>query len=109
MTYRLTWRGKEVIDAIQQDSGVEQAMQRVLQESNTNAPKDTGELINSGRVIRENGTRARVTYTAKHAVPVHERTDRTYKRGGAKFLERAIQDTQFVLQPVAERLRDILR
>jgi hypothetical protein len=59
----------------------------LLQRANREVPVDTGELRASGTVVK-NGPNVQVAYTARHAVPVHERMVR-HPGGRAKWLELA--------------------
>lgn len=74
----------------------------VLEESQRLVPVDTGALAASGKVTREDGPSAVISYgqsdgagrdgrdTADYAIPVHERMDVSHPIGQAKFLEAAL-------------------
>lgn len=89
---------------------IERALQRaaeeLLDDSNRYAPKDTGELVDSGSITVDDLT-ATVRYTARHAVPQHEKTEYRHPRGGqAKFLQQAMDDAQSkLLGIVGEEVR----
>lgn len=70
---------------------VAEAGRRLLDAANVEVPYDEGELEASGQVVTE-GTSARVLYTARHAVPQHERMDYRRQAGRAKWLQLALQE-----------------
>jgi len=68
---------------------LEQIAYEILAEAKKNVPVDTGFLRSSGEV-ETRGDHVVVKFGADYAAAVHERTDRTYQNGDAKYLERAV-------------------
>ena len=67
-----------------------------------NAPKDTGNLRSSA-YTQATDTGAQVGFTAEYAAIVHENMEANFKVGGAKFLERAMNEKeQEALDKIAE-------
>lgn len=63
----------------------------VLKRAKENAPKDDGDLRRSGKV-RIDDLSVIVRFTAPHAWLQHERLDYKHDSGGAKYLERAVDE-----------------
>src|SRR5688500_18662562 len=77
--------------------GVEAEGRAIFERSQELVPVDTGALKASGRVTVERAgdrTIASVSYTAGHAVPIHERLDLAHRVGGPKYLEQAANEIQ---------------
>lgn len=62
----------------------------VLREAKKRTPVDTGFLRSSGQVDLS-GANIVIRFTAKYALPVHERMDVEHPVGEAKFLENAFE------------------
>lgn len=61
-----------------------------------NAPRDTGNLVNSGYVRRtpENDRAVEIGFTANYALHVHENLESHHAAGRAKFLEIPLEEMQ---------------
>lgn len=90
-------------------AGLKKAADGVLRDSNALAPRDTGDLVASGKVVTDD-LRADISYTSKHAVPQHEKTQYRHPGGGqAKFLQTALDDNRDqILNAVAAHIRGVL-
>lgn len=64
----------------------------LLQTATQNAPRDTGELQDSGYTQVLAPGVVRIGFKAPHAAAVHERLDLHHASGSPKFLERAITE-----------------
>ena len=72
--------------------GMRDHMNVVLDRAKADAPKDTGELEESGKLY-ENPKSFRIAFEADHAAVQHERLDFNHPKGGkAKYLEDAFND-----------------
>lgn len=77
----------------------EKTARKCLEDANKAVPVDTGELLNSGKVVTK-GNKSEVIYDAPHAIYVHEIPTHT----GYKFLERTVdQNRQHYHQMLRER------
>lgn len=76
-----------------QSAGLRKAAEAVAEQSDRNAPTDTGDLVESRR-IRVGKRQASITYGEglpdPRAVINHEKTDIRHTRGEPKYLERAL-------------------
>ncbi|MBR1684057.1 MAG: hypothetical protein IJ708_02885 [Clostridia bacterium] len=88
-------------------SGLPEAAELLLSESNVRVPVKTGALRDSGEAKCE-GRSAAVTYSAPYAVPVHENLLSHHTVGEAKFLEHAA-NSPAVQREMAEALGRALR
>lgn len=75
--------------------GLAVAADRVADQSDENAPKDTRDLVQSRRIkVDEAAMRAEISYGKglddPRAVINHEKTEIRHDNGGAKYLERAM-------------------
>jgi len=71
------------------DDALEQVAFEILKEAKVRVPVDTGFLRSSGSIeVRAHSVV--ITFGADYAAAVHERTDRTYQNGEAKYLEKAV-------------------
>lgn len=68
--------------------GMRAAGREVLKESNRRAPKDTGDMVKTGRVNVDDLT-VQVSYRGVVARIQHENLDYEHDDGGPKFLENA--------------------
>ncbi|MGI6153697.1 MAG: HK97 gp10 family phage protein [Christensenellaceae bacterium] len=88
MKVELTWRGEELLAALEQ--GVETALTDIgrdlMQRSAAQAPTDSGEL-KASCYMQTDGTSVTVGYAAPHAAAQHEDLTLAHKSGKAKFLE----------------------
>jgi hypothetical protein len=66
-------------------------VEATLAEATTRVPVDTGELRDSGVIVGE-GMSLSIAYTARHALPVHERVEVRHLIGEAKWLERTMDE-----------------
>lgn len=74
--------------------GLEALGRRVAERSNELAPRRSGLLAESVRVETAGDRRSvTISYSAPYAAKVHEDTTAKHRRGQAKFLERALQET----------------
>jgi len=72
--------------------GIHDIMQEVLERAVADAPVDTEELRNSGR-LNINRASTSIIFDVPHAAIQHERLDYNHPRGGkAKYLEDAFND-----------------
>lgn len=72
--------------------GMRGFMEEVLDVAVANAPRETGELQESGK-LWENPKSFRIAFDAPHAAVQHERLDFNHPNGGkAKYLEDAFND-----------------
>lgn len=62
----------------------------ILEVAKPLTPRDTGRLVNSGRV-EMHGEEARVVFDTDYAAIVHEDMTARHPIGGAKYLERAMK------------------
>lgn len=107
MTYKWTSNTREVESHYDTGTheGVRAGAEIQLRDATSRVPVDQGELRDSGQVVTD-GDSAAVTYTAGHAVIVHERMDLHHPNGQAKYLEAAMDSTRAeVLQAVAAAVR----
>lgn len=65
----------------------------VLNESNSNAPYETGKLVRSGS-LSISGNRVEISYSEPYAVFVHEDVHLHHENGGPDFLRRAMSNAQ---------------
>lgn len=72
------------------DDTLEEVGYKILKEAKTRTPVDTGFLRSSGEVERKRDHVA-IRFTAKYALPVHERVEVPHSPGEAKFLENAFE------------------
>lgn len=82
------------LTAIEQaaQDGLKEAARQALTDARARAPKDTGKLRRSGRVVVDD-VGATVRFTAPHAYLQHENLDYRHPDGGeAKYLENAVFD-----------------
>lgn len=100
-----------VLSALEQavQQGLKEAAEMVLEESNTRAPVDDGELRASGFVDVDDLT-VQVGYKTAKGYPYirrqHEDMDYRHDTGGPKFLERAAAETRGrAAEIVAARIR----
>lgn len=110
-SFKLEWRGPQVSAAVKGEGseGVRAGLEKLLAASNDRVPVDTGELKGSGSVVVE-GLEGAVTYSAEHAVVVHENLEAQHPDGQVKFLEAALQEEQDeLLAAIAERLKAALK
>ncbi|MGC5249497.1 hypothetical protein ACPXB3_21535 [Gordonia sp. DT219] len=107
----LNWIGEKALARIEEGAreGVRQAGEAILAESNRRAPRDSGELISSGRVATD-GTEAAIGYSAPYAARQHEALGYNHPHGGqAKFLETAVHVAKDeALDAVANAIREAL-
>ena len=78
----------------------------VLAHAKKNVPVDQGELRRSGK-IGVSDTNVYIRFTAPHAWLQHERLDYQHSQGGAKYLERAVDEVGIegaIIDGVAARL-----
>lgn len=87
-------------------AGLQDAAKKVLKLAKENAPYEDGVLRRSGRV-GVNDVNVVIKFTAPHAWLQHERMDYEHPQGGAKFLERAVDEigVQAVIEGVRARVR----
>ncbi len=70
------------------------------------APLDTGDLRKSAYVKTMSNGAVEVGFSARHAIAVHESTERQYRHGQAKFLEQAIVESKKGMgKRLAKRIR----
>lgn len=87
--------------------GLAAAAREALDDAKQRAPKDTGKLRRSGRVI-SNDEGAVARFTAPHAYLQHENLDYKHEDGGEpKFLENAALEVQLG-EIVADKVRQAL-
>jgi len=111
MTKWKGWRGRDVIAQVKRaaPAGLQKAADLVLQDAQQKAPIDTGELRRSGATQVEHTT-AKVSFSADHAIPVHEDMERSYRVGGSKYLEKALAaKKREALEAIAAELQKALR
>ena len=75
------------------EDGLEQGAQIILEESNIDVPKESGDLEASGRVKKDRGgvNAVGITYDGPYAAYIHEHIFFKHPHGGqAKFLEMAM-------------------
>lgn len=97
----------EKVDAIV-EGHLDNTAKKVLAEARDKAPKDTGELIRSGKAEMVGPKEARVVFTADHAVIVHEDMEARHRNGGPLFLDRAMKEnTQASGKVLAAKIRSI--
>lgn len=85
-------------------SEMEEIAHEILEEARDLAPRDTGELVESGYVEQLEGGGYTVGFRAAHAAVQHERMDLQHPDGGGpKFLERALDSAA---QRAQQRLAD---
>ena len=75
------------VDSIKEDNL--KLAEEILEEAKRLCPVDTGELRDSGRVVKVDKA-YKVEFTAKYAVYVHENLSIKHERGQAQFLTQAI-------------------
>jgi hypothetical protein len=79
--------------------------QGTLELAQSLAPVATGELRDSGRIVREDDIANRNEFTAPHAAIVHEDKDAQHDNGQAKFLETAFNEAESgMARRLAQRL-----
>ncbi|WP_396645444.1 HK97 gp10 family phage protein [Microbacterium sp.] len=86
-------------------NGLTEAARVALADARSRAPKDTGKLRRSGRVIVDD-VGATVRFTAPHAYLQHENLDYQHPDGGEpKYLENAVLDVDLgqILADAIER------
>jgi len=75
----------------------------VLDRSNSLVPVDTGELRNSGHIVKSKDGN-NIIYDAPHSLVVHEDLSVTDKNGQAKFLEKAMSEYESEAKKMLEDL-----
>lgn len=91
---RVTWNSSGAIRVATRSmrEGIHDIMQEVLERAIADAPLDTGELKESGR-LNINKSSTSIIFDVEHAAVQHERLDYNHPRGGkAKYLEDAFND-----------------
>lgn len=91
-------------------NALEQVAREILAEAKKRVPVDTGFLRSSGQVEAGSGV-VHIRFTADYAAAVHERTERSYQNGEAKYLERAVNVTlskERASEVIAQHLREAL-
>lgn len=97
--------------------GVEEATRLVAEQSDRNAPKDTGRLVESRQTkVEERGgqVRGEISYGKglddPRAVINHEKTEIRHTSGAAKYLERALaSELPKVRRAIADEIKKELR
>jgi hypothetical protein len=93
-------------------SGMAKVAYQILKKSNSYVPVDTGFLRGSGHsYTRGTGDKiqAEVMYNAEYAIYVHEDLTANHPHGGqAKFLERAVKETQPEIAGILKKTLDDL-
>ena len=80
---------------------------QVLDQAKKNVPVDQGALRRSGKV-GVSDVNVYIRFTSPHAWLQHERLDYEHDQGGAKYLERAVDEIgveQAIISGVSARLR----
>ncbi|UFU03438.1 HK97 gp10 family phage protein [Ruania suaedae] len=98
---KLTEIEKAGRDALQDEA------KKILKRAKELAPKDDGVLRRSGRVL-VNDVNVTVRFRAPHAWIQHENLDYKHDVGEAKYLERAVDESNFeaeIVHNVGARLR----
>lgn len=109
--FELKWDGRKAIQQAERagNEGLLAGAERILKDAQARVPVDEGELRDSGRV-QVDGDEVTVTFTADHAIPVHEDLEAHHNDGEAKYLERALaQQKKAALDALAAELRRALR
>lgn len=94
VTSGLNLRRAEILQGDIVEALTEHAGPKVLAASNENAPKVSGDLIGSGKVVPSRGGNATIAieYTSVYAHWIHEHLHFRHPHGGgAKFLEKAMR------------------
>ena len=84
-------------------AAVQATAAEVLDVAQDLVPVDSGELRDSGELVVSDGG-VRVVFTAGHAWYQHERLDYQHDDGGAKFVERAVDQVD-IAAAVADGVR----
>lgn len=108
----LTWHGEEIEKLIYEaaSKGLGDGADEVAQTSQDRVPYETGDLMDSQHVEKED-LRAVIYYTDDKAAAAHENLHRRHYHHGrrAKFLESAADDHRDdVLRHVADEIRRVL-
>jgi len=98
---RIDGAKEQIIDAVR--ASIYQEAQGIIAKSVRNTPVDTGRLRASAfaTLPEEKEIESTIGHSVEYALAVHESTEMQFVTGGAKFLERAINDRR---QGYEERL-----
>lgn len=94
------------VEGVDVVGALEELAWRILKVAKEKTPVDTGFLKSSGEVVEESDGWM-VRFTAKYALPVHERTEVNHPVGQAKFLEDAaevVMTQEAVAEIIFERM-----
>ena len=91
---RLRWNGGAAERRAREGlrEGGREALEVICREAVSRTPVDTGALRACAHVEME-ALEGRVVYPLPYAVPQHEREDYAHRRGGARFLSGAAQES----------------
>jgi len=98
---RINGATEQIIDAVR--ASIYQEAQGIIAKSVRNTPVDTGRLRASAfaTLPEEKEIESTIGHSVEYALYVHERTEMRFVTGGAKFLERAVNERR---QGYEERL-----
>lgn len=105
ITTTTRWEGDRLAAEIEEklNGSIRAGLDLLLERSNAKAPEKSGDLKRSGKVRADQGV---VIYTSEYAVIQHERMDFHHRRGGAKFLEKAmIESAREIMAILADSVR----
>ena len=92
------------------DKVIEQSAHKILEESNSKVPIDTGKLKESGYVKmnrNSNDINAEIGYTAEYALFVHENLNARHFNGSALFLMAAYRINESkIIQDVSNAIKE---
>ena len=112
---RITWNGSRAIAAIRTatEKGVSDALEYLLEKSNSIAPLDEDTLIRSGETdinVGSKGVEGSVFYDTPYAAKLHEHPEYNFQNGRqGKYLEKTVSsETMTVRDYIRRSLRGAL-